>query len=190
MLYSTRRIVGIGGEKRTGSAETETEPSFSVFYPDEDQAAVAGPTIGDAAANSDDGADSVDQNEPASPAHSIPPHGGAGDASPYTPQHSIGGSNGGNQIQWATPPTDGYVDSEGAPLRYRTIPNLLETTDEVQMEYSGMCLVAAEEPSSVEQALTELCWRNAMKAEMQAIEANKTWDVSDLPRNQKAIGLK
>lgn len=57
------------------------------------------------------------------------------------------------------------------------------------MEYSGMCLVAAEEPSSVEQALTELCWRNAMKAEMQAIEANKTWDVSGLPRNQKTIGL-
>ena len=29
-----------------------------------------------------------------------------------------------------------------------------------------------------------------MKAEMQAIEANKTWEVSDLPRNHKAIGLK
>ena len=29
-----------------------------------------------------------------------------------------------------------------------------------------------------------------MKAEMQAIEANKTWEVCDLPRNQNAIGLK
>jgi len=29
-----------------------------------------------------------------------------------------------------------------------------------------------------------------MKAEMQAIEANKTWEVSDLPRNHKSIGLK
>lgn len=29
-----------------------------------------------------------------------------------------------------------------------------------------------------------------MQAEMQAIEANRTWEVSDLPRNQKAIGLK
>ena len=67
---------------------------------------------------------------------------------------------------------------------------MLDTTEEVQMEYSGVCLVAAEEPSSVEQALSEICWRNAMKAEMDAIEANKTWVASDLPRNQKAIGHK
>jgi hypothetical protein len=82
------------------------------------------------------------------------------------------------------------VDSEGAPLQYRTIPNLLDTTEEVQMEYSGVCLLAAEEPQSIEQALSELCWRQAMQIEMQSIEANKTWEVSDLPKNQKAIGLK
>jgi negative regulator of sigma E activity len=82
------------------------------------------------------------------------------------------------------------VDLEGAPLQYRTIPNLLDTTEEVQMEYSGVCLLVAEEPQSIEQALSELCWRQAMQTEMQSIEANKTWEVSDLPKNQKAIGLK
>lgn len=49
------------------------------------------------------------------------------------------------------------------------------------MEYSGLCFVATEEPSTVEEALSELCWRNAMLTEMQAIEENKTWEVSDLP---------
>ena len=58
------------------------------------------------------------------------------------------------------------------------------------MEYSGVCLIAAEEPRTVEQALSELCWRNAMLTEMQSIEANRTWEICDLPRNQKAIGLK
>jgi hypothetical protein len=58
------------------------------------------------------------------------------------------------------------------------------------MEYSGVCLLAAEEPQSIEQALSELCWRQAIQTEMQSIEANKTWEVSDLPKNQKAIGLK
>ena len=94
-------------------------------------------------------------------------------------------------VQWATPPTRQSVDSNGAPLRYRTIPNLLETTEELQdFEYSGICLVAAEEPRSVEEALAEQCWRQAMQAEMQAIEANQTWDVNVLPPKHKAIGLK
>lgn len=61
---------------------------------------------------------------------------------------------------------DGSVDSEGAPLRYRMISDLLDSTDEVQMEYSGLCLVAAEELSSVQEAMSELCWRNAMQTEM------------------------
>jgi len=165
------------------TAATETAPSFSIFYPDEQQVTVTNPTT------EDDG-DLADQFEPASPVHSIPSHGGNGDESPHTPVPSFGGSNGGNLVQWATPPTDRSITSDGAPLRFRTIPNLLDTTEEVQMEYSGVCLVAAEEPSSVEQALSEICWRNAMKAKMDAIEANKTWVVSDLPRNQKAIGLK
>jgi len=52
---------------------------------------------------------------------------------------------------------------------------LLETTEELQdFEYSGIYLVAAEEPRSVEEALAEQCWRQAMQAEMQAIEANQT----------------
>ena len=92
--------------------------------------------------------------------------------------------------QWAAPPTGQSADSEGAPLRYRTIPNLLDTTEEVQdFEYSGLCLVAAEEPRSVQEALTEQCWRQAMQAEMRAIEANCTWEVSVLPPKHKAIGL-
>lgn len=48
-----------------------------------------------------------------------------------------------------------------------TIPNLRYTTEEVQgFEYSGLCLVAAEEPRSVEEAMIEICWREAMQAEM------------------------
>ena len=94
-------------------------------------------------------------------------------------------------IQWATPPTNASEDSDGAPLRFRTIPNLLETTEEMQgFEYSGLYLVAEEEPRTVDEALSENCWRQAMQSKMQAIEENRTWNVSDLPAKQKAIGLK
>jgi hypothetical protein len=76
-------------------------------------------------------------------------------------------------------------------LRYCTIHDLLDTTEEVQnFEYSGFCLVAAEEPRSVKEAMAEQCWHEAMQVEMQSIEANRTWDVSVLPPKQKAIDLK
>ena len=78
-------------------------------------------------------------------------------------------------IQWATPPTNASEDSDGAPLWFRTIPNLLETTEEMQgFEYIGLCLVAVEEPTSVDEALSKNCWRRAMQSEMQAIEENRT----------------
>jgi hypothetical protein len=37
-----------------------------------------------------------------------------------------------------------------------------------------MCLLAADEPSSVDEALEEKCWREAMQAEIQSIHENKT----------------
>jgi hypothetical protein len=68
---------------------------------------------------------------------------------------------------------------------------LLDSTDVVlDFEYSGLCLVAAEEPRTVDAALSEKCWRQVMQSEMQAIEDNRTWVVSDLPAKQKATGLK
>jgi hypothetical protein len=94
-------------------------------------------------------------------------------------------------VQWATPPSDESVGSDDAPLRYRTISDLLDSTEEIQeFEYSVICLATAEEPSSVAEAMSEECWRQAMRSEMQAIEANRTWDVSVLPPKHKAIGLK
>jgi len=95
--------------------------------------------------------------------------GGASNTPPHTPSASPGTP--GQMIQWTTPPTNASENSDGAPLRFRTIPNLLETIKEMQgFEYSGLCLVAAEEPRSVNEALSENCWRQAMQLEMQTIE--------------------
>jgi hypothetical protein len=50
-----------------------------------------------------------------------------------------------------------------------------------------MCLLAANEPSSVDEALEEKCWREAMQAELQSIHENKTWVLSDLQRDRKLL---
>lgn len=51
-------------------------------------------------------------------------------------------------------------------------------------------MLAADEPASVEAALEENCWKDAMKAELQSIRENNTWTLTDLPKGQHAIGLK
>ena len=76
-------------------------------------------------------------------------------------------------------------------MRFRTIPDLLDATEEMQnFQYSGVCLSIMYEPAAVEEAMKEDCWSQAMKSELQAIEDNKTWVVCDLPKQQRAIGLK
>lgn len=80
------------------------------------------------------------------------------------------GSPLGQGVEFATPPTRDSVDSDGVPMRFRTVDNLNDTTEEIHgFEYSGLCYFAAEEPRSVEQALADECWRDAMMTEMNSI---------------------
>ena len=46
------------------------------------------------------------------------------------------------------------------------------------------------DPTSFEVAVTEPKWRKAMDAEITAIERNDTWELTDLPKGQKTIGVK
>ena len=174
---------------RADSGATAPYASFTVQYLD----TVHGPTTDSGSGSGE--ADSSDDAQ-ASPSASAGPIPSLGDVG--TPPHTPGGGASphnsitppAHQTQWATPPSDASEGTNEAPRRYRTIADLLDSTEEVDAEYSGLCLVAAGEPSSVEEALQEDCWRKAMRAEMQAIEENRTWDVSDLPKGHKAIGLK
>jgi hypothetical protein len=69
--------------------------------------------------------------------------------------------------------------------------DLYDSTDQVfDFEYSGVCMLATDEPTSVDQALEQACWRQAMEEEMRLIVKNNTWEIADLPKDHKAIGLK
>jgi hypothetical protein len=91
-------------------------------------------------------------------------------------------------IEFATPPIEGAVDSDGAPLRFRTVQNINDTTKEGHdFEYSGLCFYAAEEPRSVDEALSEPCWTYAMQIELSSIQSNITWELSALPTGQWSL---
>lgn len=150
---------------------------FIVHYEDSD----SNSTIGDPEPTEQSAEDAVSEDQ-----------GGAADydqaapGTPVTPQSSVAQGH-----VFVTPPSQDSAFSDQGPHRYRLMSELLDTTDEVQdYEYSGMCLLAADEPASVEAALEEGCWRDAMIAELKSIEQNKTWAYAVLPKDHKAIGLK
>ncbi|KAD2804145.1 hypothetical protein E3N88_37522 [Mikania micrantha] len=51
-------------------------------------------------------------------------------------------------------------------------------------------LLAEDEPDNYSEAAKDVSWKNAMKQEIESTEKNKTWELTNLPLNHKAIGLK
>ncbi|WVZ88098.1 hypothetical protein U9M48_034651 [Paspalum notatum var. saurae] len=160
---------------QNGVSQTSSASSFSIQWSTTVQDPITEPTV---------------QGDAVEVGSETPPSANWQPGSPVTPQGpAAGGTLAGTQ--WATPPIGEEADSEGARLKYRTLSDLFNSSEEVQnVEYSGLCLLAAEEPASVDQALHEKCWYEAMVAELEAIRENKTWKLTDLPVGQRAIGLK
>ena len=57
-------------------------------------------------------------------------------------------------------------------------------------DYALQVITALGDPTSFEEAVRHQEWREAMKAEIEAIERNQTWELSTLPEGVKTIGVK
>ena len=97
------------------------------------------------------------------------------------------------EIRWATPLSqdENRRDVDTGLIRYRRMSCVMDATaEDAEYEYHESCLLSAEEPRDVEEALGDAPWKAAMVEEMRCIHENKTWELSDLPAGQKSIGLK
>lgn len=91
------------------------------------------------------------------------------DSSPSTPATPYDSDDG-----WVTPPTGEDYGAEGVPVRWKSMEYVIDHAPTCTLEYNGLCLSAAEEPASVQEALDEPALRSAMEAEMESIRSNDT----------------
>jgi hypothetical protein len=78
------------------------------------------------------------------------------------------------------------TEVESRNSRFWDLRDLYETTGEVHL----VCLLADVETISFEEAIQNPKWKAAMDEEMKAIEKNKIWKMTDLPKGHKPIGIK
>lgn len=76
------------------------------------------------------------------------------------------------------------------PRNYRSLADIYNVTEEVELADDELLFVGSVEPSTYTQAVKDKAWEEAMKAEISSIERNNTWKLTKLPEGHKAIGLK
>ena len=62
--------------------------------------------------------------------------------------------------------------------------------EEVQTQLVLFAHAVHSDPTSFDEAVNEVKWRAAMDAEMKSIEKNGTWDLTELPKEARKIGVK
>lgn len=73
--------------------------------------------------------------------------------------------------------------------KFRLLSDVYNDTEEIDLP-AEMLLLGIEEPSNFDHAVKDIEWQKAMRVEMDAIEKNKTWVLTDLPPGRKPITLK
>nr|GEW35625.1 hypothetical protein [Tanacetum cinerariifolium] len=92
---------------------------------------------------------------------------------------------------FSSPSTDSSNSSNAiGPRGFRSLDDIYDRTHEVTLQPEELMMVETDQPSTFEEAVNFKAWREAMQAELDAIEKYKIWELTDLPPGEKPIGLK
>ncbi|XP_074363436.1 uncharacterized protein LOC141703961 [Apium graveolens] len=85
--------------------------------------------------------------------------------------------------------TDISSAESSEPRLYRPLHEIYNETEMIEM-IDEVMLLKVEEPTHYSEAVSEQEWVEAMKTEVEMIEKNNTWELTDLPAGHKPVGLK
>ena len=104
-----------------------------------------------------------------------------------TPQSQASGSRHTNTS--GTQYESDELDESNPPRNFRLISDIYNETEEGELA-EELLLAGIDEPACYNQAIKQDEWKVAMDCEMEAIERNHTWELTDLPSAHRAIDLK
>ncbi|XP_074360140.1 uncharacterized protein LOC141700219 [Apium graveolens] len=82
---------------------------------------------------------------------------------------------------FGTGSTSSDVDTDSAPKHYRSLNEIYDETQEIELEDEELMLTGMDEPRSFTKTASEHHWREAMECEITAVERNNTWKLTELP---------
>ncbi|KAK1422289.1 hypothetical protein QVD17_25292 [Tagetes erecta] len=90
--------------------------------------------------------------------------------------------------QHSSPAESSERHYEDTPVRgFRSLDSVMERAPEIK---NNRLLLVEETPRNYKEAAMNKKWIEAMKSELESINKNNTWKLTDLPEGQKLIGLK
>lgn len=100
-----------------------------------------------------------------------------------------------NIVEFASPPANPEegldVDHDDAPLRFRTIGNVLRPASPCRLTLrvldSELLFTTADEPTLLSEAEQHECWHHVMLDMMKPINYSDTWELVDLPAGHRAF---
>lgn len=97
----------------------------------------------------------------------------------------------GNHTTPNTQETLSSSSSSDVPRKYRSMADLMQNTQRLDFEeVVDFVLFADADPISFDEAYQQDVWKKAMDEEINSILKNETWELVELPKDHKPIGVK
>ena len=83
--------------------------------------------------------------------------------------------------------SSGEFTTEDESKKFRSLAKIYTDTLEEELDTDKLVLLTTEEPTTYHEAPIETMWQEAMRKELEAIERNKTWALTNLSIGHKPI---
>lgn len=101
-------------------------------------------------------------------------------------EYEVTDSSGGS----STVPASSESETDSEHRETRSLADIYANTEIVELEDEELFLMGVDEPANYSQAAKDVNWRKAMNQEIESVEKNNTWKLTELPPGRKAIDLK